>query len=117
MRKPAEVTPGTAGIGYIGYSGMQQTTDAGPNGEDVVASGVQCSIQAASTGRNARQGGTPSDAPGPVHWKIFMPKTALAKGQVRDRDIVIDDEGYRYHVEAAYWAPLGYQLKAIRLEI
>ena len=35
---------------------------------------------------------------------------------IRDRDIVVDDEGYRYSIAAASWTVFGYQLNCIRLE-
>jgi hypothetical protein len=35
---------------------------------------------------------------------------------IRDRDIIVDDEGYRYGVSANYWTGIGYQLDCIRLE-
>jgi hypothetical protein len=34
----------------------------------------------------------------------------------RDRDILVDDEGYRYAVAAAWWTPLSWNLSAVRLE-
>jgi hypothetical protein len=111
---PADAST-SSGVGFIGYSGMQRETSGG-RGEMTIASNVACSIQATSTGRATRTNGLPSDAPGPVHWRILIPKRLVARGAVRDRDVVIDDENIRYHVEAAYWNSLGYQLKAVRLE-
>jgi hypothetical protein len=35
---------------------------------------------------------------------------------IRDRDIIVDEEGYRYEVGANYWTQLGYQLSTIREE-
>jgi len=40
----------------------------------------------------------------------------VPKGAVRDRDILVDDEGYRYEVGHAYWNILGMKLQCIRLE-
>ena len=60
--------------------------------------------------------GLPGDAPGPGQWVIFMPANAVVKDTIKDRDIAIDDQGYRYQLSMAEWAPLGYQLIGIRLE-
>ena len=49
-------------------------------------------------------------------WLIFTPQSALAKGTVRDRDVIVDDEFYRYEVAQAYWNRLGMKLLCIRLE-
>lgn len=102
---------GSQVVGKAGYQGSSQSN------EQPVARGIPASIQASSTGRISSAQTVPSAAPGPIHWKIFIPLNALAKGTVRDRDIITDDEGDRYQVEANYWNSLGYRLSAIRLEI
>jgi hypothetical protein len=35
---------------------------------------------------------------------------------IRDRDILTDDEDYRYQVGGNYWTSMGYQLSTIREE-
>lgn len=95
-------------VGYLGQNRLSETT---------IFTGLPASIQAPSIG-SRRVGGDslPADAPGPIRWNVFVPKANLAKGSVQDRDIVIDDEGLRYQVAAAYWNLLGYKLQTIRLE-
>jgi hypothetical protein len=81
----------------------------------VLFTGIPASIQ--SGRRDARKTAfLPQDIVWAPTWKIFVPLSSLAKGTVRDRDIVVDDEGYRYEVGQAYWNILGYQLVCIRLE-
>lgn len=96
--------------GAAGYTG---TTLAD---ETVIATSVPASIQAKGLRRSQGMGITAADAPGPSTWSILIPLLSLAKGSVQDRDIVIDDEGVRYHVASAYWNLLGYQLICTRLE-
>jgi hypothetical protein len=100
-------------VGLATYSGAEQGTGAA--GETVLYTGIPASIQAAQTGRK-RDSALPGDAVVAPTWRIFGPLSALPKGAVRDRDICVDDEGYRYEVGQAYWNSLGYQLVCIRLE-
>lgn len=103
-------------IGFVGYSGETASTEAGAaNGEDILIGGIPASIQPRQSGRK-KDGTLPQDAVFAATWFIFVPKNALAKGFVRDRDIVVDDEGYRYEVSQAAWNLLGYKLVCIRLE-
>jgi hypothetical protein len=103
-------------IGLTGYSGTEQSTSpSDPEGEQVLFTGVPAKIQAAVMGRK-RDSALPQDAVFAPGWKIFVPAIALAQYSVRDRDIVLDDENYRYEVAQAYWDILGYQLVCIRLE-
>jgi hypothetical protein len=103
-------------IGFVGYSGETASTDAfAANGEDILIGGIPASIQPRQSGRK-KDGTLPQDAVFAATWFIFVPKNALAKGFVRDRDIVVDDEGYRYEVAQAAWNLLGYKLVCIRLE-
>jgi hypothetical protein len=103
-------------IGLTGYSGVESSTDpANAQGEVVLFTGIPASIQAAQTGRK-KGSALPQDAVFAPMWKIWVPANSLAKGTVRDRDVVVDDEGYRYAVAQAYWNLLGYQLVCIRQE-
>ena len=108
--------PAPVEVGQISYQGLQQTTAAGDSGEDIIRTGVACAIQANGIGKVEGRGITKSDSPGPVQWKIFFSPKALPKGILRDRDIIIDEEGYRYMVAAAYYNILGYRADTIRLE-
>lgn len=105
-------------IGLTGYSGTDATTNpADPQGETVRYTGIPASIQAGSArARRGAQSTLPQDAVINPMWDIFIPLTAVPKGAIRDRDIIVDDEGYRYEVGQAYWNLLGYKCLCIRLE-
>ena len=48
---------------------------------------------------------------------MLVPASAgVPKGGIRDRDILVDDEGYRYGVASAWWTQLAYNLSCVRLE-
>jgi hypothetical protein len=104
----------TDAIGPVGYSGVEQSTSS-EAGETVLFTGVPASIQAAATGRK-KDNSLPQDVVYAPTWNIFIPLGSLAKYSVRDRDIILDDEGYRYEVGQAWWDSLGYRLTSIRLE-
>jgi hypothetical protein len=111
---------GTAGsgrtFGLTGYSGAEASTNpSDPNGEEILFTGIIASIQAAATGRK-RDSTLPQDAVSNPSWTIYIPVSVLPKGSVRDRDIIVDDEQYRYEVGQAYWNVLGHKLITIRLE-
>lgn len=103
-------------IGDVGYSGEENSTDlADAEGETVLFSNVQCAIQAESPGRPSHMT-LPQDATSRPRWKIIIPGAAVPKGAIQDRDIIVDDEGYRYEVAQAYWNVLSTALVTIRLE-
>jgi hypothetical protein len=120
LHRPASVATDSSGnptAGFAGYSGTSANTDASAvTGETVIATGLRCGIMARGMGRVMGLDLTAADSPGPVQWIVTLPKSALAKGAVRDRDILVDDEGYRYKVAAAEWTFMGYALYCIRLE-
>src|ERR1035437_5548896 len=101
-------------VGLAGYSGAEQSTTSAQGGT-VMFTGVAASIQAGTTGRK-RDSALPQDAVFAPTWDIFIPLSGLAKGSVRDRDFIVDDEGYRYEVSQNYWNILGYKLTCIREE-
>lgn len=103
-------------IGFVGYSGVEATTDpSNPRGEVVLFTNVAASIQAASFGRK-RDSGLPQDISSNPTWNIYLPLTGPKQGQIRDRDIIVDDEQYRYEIGQAYWNILGWKLICVRLE-
>lgn len=71
----------------------------------------------ASAGRATSRSDMPSAAPGPSRFRIYMPISVFPKGSLKDRDIITDEEGNRFQVEAAGWTNQGYRLEAIRLEM
>ena len=106
----------TDAIGLLGYSGEEATTDpVNPQGEVVLFKDIPASVQASNAGRK-KDSGLPQDITYAPSWNIFGPSWALSKDVVRDRDIVIDDQGYRYEVAQAYWNILGYKLICVRME-
>jgi len=92
--------------GDAGYLGLEEAN------ETVIASNIPASIQFDRHGTrpDAR---VPSDAEGRTLWKIFLPVTpALPLGSLRQTDVVTDDQGLRYQIEAPYWTALGYDIRA-----
>lgn len=103
-------------IGDVGYSGEENNTSlADPEGETVLFSGVQCSIQADSPGRPSGIK-LPQDATSRPRWKILIPFAAIPFGAIQNRDIVVDDQGNRYEVALPYWNSLGFTLTCIMLQ-
>lgn len=114
VRRLKTVAGSTDALGLTGYSGAEQSTTSAA-GETILFTGIPASIQAAATGRK-KDSSLPQDVVYAPTWKIFIPLASLPKGAARDRDYIIDDEGYRYEVGQAYWNILGHQLVCIRLE-
>jgi hypothetical protein len=109
---PANSSPG---IGDVGYSGEEPTTTpSGTQGQQLLFINIPCSIQLKTAGRS--KGGLPSDIVQKPMWSIFIPLGSASRYSIRDRDIVTDDESYRYGVAANVWTVLGYQLECMRLE-
>lgn len=114
IRRIKTVAGSSDAVGDVGYSGeVDSTTD--PNGEQVLFTGISCSIQADSPGR-PRGSSLPTDPTSHPRWKVFIPGALVPKGAIRDRDILVDDESYRYQVIQAYWTPLGYSMPCLRSE-
>jgi hypothetical protein len=110
------VQAGNQEVGLLGYSGAEQSNSPSDvNGEHILFTNICCSIQAQQTGRT-KDGLLPTDVTSKPMWLIIIPQSALPQYSVRDRDIVIDDEGYRYGVASNYWTPLGYNLSCVRME-
>ena len=101
-------------IGNVGYSGAEQGT--GSEGETVLFSGLPAAIQLKAGGRTTKSGELPGDSVTKPVWDIYIPASAISIYSIRDRDIITDDEGYRYEVGANYWTDAGYQLSTIRQE-
>lgn len=116
IHRPETVAAGSPNIGLLPYSGMGQGAGTGTFGETIIQTGVPCSIQAQGMGKTRGLGLLPGDAAGPAQWHIYTPPGYLAKGTVKDRDILVDDEGYRYQVSQASFSQLGDKLVCTRLE-
>jgi hypothetical protein len=102
-------------IGSVGYSGAEQGT-VSVEGETILFIGLPATIQLGAVGRTTKSGELPADAVSKPIWNILIPATAISIYSIRDRDIIIDDEGYRYEVAANYWTAAGYQLSTVREE-
>jgi hypothetical protein len=112
VRRLKTVAGSTDNIGNVGYSGAEQST--GVEGESILFVGLPALIQVGAVGRT-QKGGLPGDAVTKPVWIIYIPASNISIYSIRDRDIIMDDEGYRYEVGANYWNG-GYQLSTIRLE-
>lgn len=78
------------------YSGVQ------PINENVIVAGIAAHIEAAKGGA-ASPAGLPADTKSePIFLVIFK----IALGVVLDRDIIVDDLGFRYQVISSDWGPL-----------
>jgi hypothetical protein len=107
----ADTTPG---IGDAGYSGETQDTGTAPGQEKIIYSNVPAVISPKAAGRS--KGPLPADLVYKTSWTIGVPVGAIPEFGIRDRDIIIDDDGYRYSVGAAGWTALQWNLECIRLE-
>ncbi|GGH14813.1 hypothetical protein GCM10007036_14370 [Alsobacter metallidurans] len=96
-----------SGRGAVGYQGLQASD------ESVIASGLAASIQESGTASRT-DAGLPADAFSSTIWRIFIPQ--LPDGQLRNRDIIVDDQGRRFQVVAAYWNSLGYNARCHIME-
>lgn len=104
-------------IGLVGYSGTETGTDVGnPNSESVLYKNAAASIQAGAGGRK-KDSALPQDAVSNPSWNIYLPLGGIPFGAIRDRDLIIDDLGYRYEAGQAYPHILGWKLVCIRLEM
>jgi hypothetical protein len=88
------------------YSGVTSTS------ETVLYTGVAASIQYKD--RDLRlTAPLPADTTRPGGWNIYIPNSAgIPASGITENDIVIDELGRRYQVEAAYPNPLGWKLHA-----
>lgn len=115
VRRLKTVAGGVAdAVGAVGYSGAEQGTSS--EGETILFSGLIASIQLGSAGRTTVNVGLPGDAVSKPVWKIYIPSSVVSQYAIRDRDIILDDEGYRYEVSANLWTTAGYELSTVRLE-
>lgn len=106
VTRPAAQT----GVGWQpGYAGEQPTNDP------VIAQDIPASIQAKGRQGKDNPAHLPSDATVSM-FTVFIPRAALARGTIKDRDVIIDDLGDRYQVLADGWDSLGYAVVTQRLE-
>jgi hypothetical protein len=106
IHRPGVVAaPGSANVATLvaSYSGETIAT------ETVLFTGIPASIQYKD--RDLRPTSPlPADATRPGGWNIYIPLSAgIANGSVAENDIVVDEVGRRYQIEAAYNHPLGWK--------
>jgi hypothetical protein len=106
----------TPSVGDTGYSGEESTTTPGPGveGEQIIYTQIPCVISVKAAGRS--KGPLQADVVYRTSWTIAVPVNAIPEFGIRDRDIILDDDGYRYIVGAAGWTALQWNLECIRLE-
>jgi hypothetical protein len=108
---------GTPNVGLVGYSGREGTTVASdPESEQVLLTNVPAAIDAKAPGRTKGMY-VPADIIEKPGWLILIPASAVPQYFIKDRDIVVDDEGYRYGVGSAWYTIAGYELWCVRLEV
>lgn len=93
-----------------GYGGSS------PDDEALNAQSMPASIQFSTTARGTGSQ-LPSDARAMVDFKILLPRKYSPLNMITERDILTDELGKRYQVYAAYWSPMGYDLRATLLEV
>ncbi|KAA0686011.1 hypothetical protein DTW90_34560 [Neorhizobium sp. P12A] len=101
---------GQTGVGNVGYSAVEKGTEA------PVISGIPASVQAKTTMARVPNGSLPAQPPGPIVWRVYIPNGKVPDGMIQDRDIITDDLGRRFQVEADYVNSMGWNIPCIRLE-
>jgi hypothetical protein len=110
------VRNGVQEVGDVGYAGAtQDDVEVDADGEQTLYKNLCCSIQATQVGRT-KDGYLPTDATVKPSWLVTIPSSQISKGCIRDRDLIYDDEQYRYIVVSAWWTGLAYDLSCTRLE-
>jgi hypothetical protein len=104
----------TPGIGDTGYTGVTDVTGTTTGQEQIIYSNIPAVISIKAAGRS--KGPLPDDLVYRTSWTIGVPVDAIPEFGIRDKDIIIDDDGYRYYVGAAGWTALQWHLECIRLE-
>lgn len=112
-KDPQAAKTGTVGLGvYEGRTGSLAFSDS--SGLALLLTGIACNIDPHGIGRATGAMLLPGDATKHPQWKIST--IPLPLYTIRDRDFLIDDEGYRYEVALNGWTVLGYVAHCIRLE-
>src|SRR5215472_1292430 len=104
----------TPAVGDTGYSGETQDTGTVTGQEQVLYTNIPAVISTKSAGRS--KGPLPADIVYLTSWTIGIPVDAIPEFGIRDKDIIVDDDGYRYLVGAAGWTSLQWNLECVRLE-
>lgn len=92
-----------------GYAAEQRADEV------VIIGGIPASVQLNQRGGHSPVG-LPTDTTDTL-WNVLVPKASLAKGTVKQGDVITDDEEERYVVHAPYWDSLGYNLLVRHLSV
>lgn len=101
------------GVGKMGYGGVNTTPSA--DALDLIAEDVPCNIQSRSSG-SVNPAGLPGDTR-LVQWFVNIPLGVVADGVIKRNDLVTDDKGRRFKVQAPYFHSLGWRLTVDTLEL
>lgn len=113
--RQSEPVSAQAGFGTQPYQEPQTSASASIWSTTPLFSGIACSIQEYRAAQRPIDNLPGSEAITPSH-KIFIPKRSLALGDVKLRDLILDDTGTKYTVMDPYWNSLGFRLYAMLLE-
>jgi hypothetical protein len=107
---------GNLQVGLLPYSGRTTIeANASTGGEIIVANNIPCFIELKSMGRTGSSNILPANENGLSTWTITTSPGSIPNGVIRDRDLAVDDLGYRYEL-TCYLTPMGYIIQGIRLE-
>lgn len=101
------------GVGKMAYGGVDITPNA--DALDLIVECVPCNIQSRSSG-SVNPAGLPGDTR-LVQWFINIPRGKVADGVIQRNDLLTDDLGRRFKVQAPYCHPLGWRLTVDTLEL
>lgn len=80
----------------------------------MLMTGISCRIDPRGIGRATGAMLLPGSVSKHPQWRISTQPLPL--GTIRDNDILVDEEGYRYQVALNGWTTTGYVMDCIRLE-
>ncbi|MGH6821933.1 MAG: hypothetical protein ACRECU_13985 [Methylocella sp.] len=108
IRRPnAIASPGSSAVSVLvdAYSGLTAAD------ETAIYTGLPASVQwQAESGRPTPP--LPGDTVRSGGWNIYLPKSVnIAPGAINENDIIVDDAGRRYQIDAAYPHNLGWKLR------
>lgn len=104
----------TPAIGDTGYSGETNVTGTIPGQQQLIYANVPAAISLKAAGRS--KGPLPADVVYLTSWSIVIPVDAIPEFGIRDKDIAVDDDQYRYFIGGVGWTALQWNLECIRLE-
>lgn len=105
-------TAAAGDAGYLGPEAVNETVVLGGASGTTPLTTIAASIQYDRSG-NHPLAGLPADTESRSTWRIFLdPASGVRPEQIQRNDIVTDDAGLRYQVDAPFYSPLGLQIRA-----